>query len=65
MSTISRKEILDLLAAGKINAVEAAELLNNTAEMTDMPKKEDVFKAELEMEPDIKIVDPMPSVASL
>jgi hypothetical protein len=45
MSTISRKEILDLLAAGKINAVEAAELLNNTAEMTDMPKKEDVFKA--------------------
>ena len=59
MSTVSRKEILNLLAAGKINAVEAAELLNAASEETAVPVKEEVLKAELAVEPEIKIVDPM------
>jgi len=63
MSTINRKEILDLLASGKINAVEAAELLNSAEEGTAVPTKEDlkeeVWKAELDDEPVIKIEDPM------
>lgn len=65
MSTVSRQEILDLLAAGKINAAEAAELLNNTSDSAEMPEKEEVLKAELDREPEIKIVDPMAEVASL
>jgi hypothetical protein len=63
MSTVSRQEILDLLAAGKINAVEAAELLNNVSDETEEPVKEEVLKAEIDAEPEIKIVDPMPAKA--
>jgi hypothetical protein len=50
MSTVSRKEILDLLAAGKINAAEAAELLNNVSNETEIPVKEEVLKAEIHVE---------------
>lgn len=64
-TTVSRQEILDLLAAGKINAVEAAELLSNVSATTEMVEKEEVLKAELDREPEIKIVDPMADVASL
>lgn len=60
MSTINRKEILDLLAAGKINAAEAAELLNNVATEPEVTDKEELLKAEFDAEPAIKIVDPMP-----
>ncbi len=45
MSTVSRKEILDLLAAGKINAAEAAELLNNTFTETEVTDKEDTAQS--------------------
>ena len=61
MSTVSRQEILNLLAAGKINAAEAAELLNNAATETEVTDKEELLKAEFDVEPDIKIVDPMPA----
>jgi len=61
MSTVSRKEILDLLAAGKINAAEAAELLNNASDVVTEPVKEEALKAEIGTEPEIKIVDPMPT----
>lgn len=61
MSTVNRKEILDLLAAGKINAAEAAELLNNVSTEPEVTDKEELLKAEFDVEPDIKIVDPMPT----
>jgi hypothetical protein len=61
MSTVSRQEILDLLAAGKINAAEAAELLNNASTEPEVTDKEELLKAEFDAEPDIKIVDPMPT----
>lgn len=64
MTTINREEILNLLAAGKVNAAEAAELLNSAAE-TEMPEKEEVLKAELEMEPVIKAVEPLDAPDSL
>ena len=60
MSTVSRQEILNLLAAGKINAAEAAELLNNASTEPEVTDKEELLKAEFDVEPEIKIVDPMP-----
>ena len=61
MSTVSREEILNLLAAGKINAAEAAELLNNASTEPAITDKEELLKAEFDVEQDIKIVDPMPT----
>jgi len=60
MSTVSREEILNLLSAGKINAVEAAELLNNVSTEPEVTDKEELLKAEFDVEPEIKIVEPMP-----
>ncbi|MBK8985389.1 MAG: hypothetical protein IPM39_04800 [Chloroflexi bacterium] len=51
MSTTDRKEILDLLAAGKISAAEAAEILSNLATAPEAPEKP--LKVEmLDMEPE-------------
>ena len=61
MSTVNRQEILDLLAAGKINAAEAAELLNNASTEPEVTDKEELLKAEFDAEPDIKLVEPMPA----
>ncbi len=54
MSSVNRREILDLLAGGKISAAEAAEILNNAADdsapVETMAEKP--LKVELDAEPD-------------
>lgn len=60
MSITNRTQILDLLAVGKINAVEAAELLNNAAIEAEVRDKEDLLKAEFDVGSATKIVEPMP-----
>jgi DNA-binding transcriptional ArsR family regulator len=48
MSTVNRKEILDLLAGGKISATEAAELLNSATNEESSAEKP--WKVEIDAE---------------